>query len=264
MTGWLERFEIEHNNFRKALEWLTATGDAEWGLRLGAALFRFWEAREYLAEGRTLLEKVLKLPGAGAATNGRLRALSAAGILAAAQGDSDASKELFTESLEIARQVDDKRSIAVSVNALAINARDRGELAASRARFEESLRLWREMGDGLAVARALSNLANVVKLLGAYEEARALYRESLGIFRQLGDRTGAAWALNHEGAAASDQGDCAAARALYEESLENFRGLGDDGGSRVRWRIWGIWRGRKKIMVGRRRCTGKASRYSRS
>ena len=40
-TEWLERFALEHDNFRAALEWLTETGDAEWGLRLGAALFRF-------------------------------------------------------------------------------------------------------------------------------------------------------------------------------------------------------------------------------
>lgn len=233
LTGWLERFEIENNNFRAALEWLTASGDAEWGLRLGAALFRFWEAREYLTEGRGRLEKVLKLPGAAAATSGRMRALSAAGILAAAQGDFSASNELFAESLAVARELGDKRSIAVSVNALAINARDLREFSASRERFEESLGLWRELGDVLAVARALSNLANVAKLLGAYQESRALYQECLSIFRELGDRTGAAWALNHEGAAASDQGDCAGARALYEESLASFRELGD------RWGIAG-------------------------
>src|SRR6267378_8634083 len=30
---WLERLGHEHDNFRAALEWLTETGDAEWGLR---------------------------------------------------------------------------------------------------------------------------------------------------------------------------------------------------------------------------------------
>ena len=51
----LQRFELEYNNFRAALEWLTETDNAEWGLRLGIALFRFWENREYLAEGRDKL-----------------------------------------------------------------------------------------------------------------------------------------------------------------------------------------------------------------
>src|SRR5208282_3802970 len=63
---WLERFTFEHDNFLAGLEWLTETGDAEWGLRLGAALFRFWEMREYLAEGRDQLGKLLKLQAAAA------------------------------------------------------------------------------------------------------------------------------------------------------------------------------------------------------
>ena len=37
---WLDRFEVEHDNFRAALEYLIKTGDADWGLRLGAALFQ--------------------------------------------------------------------------------------------------------------------------------------------------------------------------------------------------------------------------------
>ena len=37
--AWLERCAIEHDNFRSALDWLTRTDNAEWGLRLGTALF---------------------------------------------------------------------------------------------------------------------------------------------------------------------------------------------------------------------------------
>jgi predicted ATPase len=59
-TEWLERFALEHDNFRAGLDWLTETEDVEWGLRLGAALFHFWETCEYLAEGRTRLGKLLE------------------------------------------------------------------------------------------------------------------------------------------------------------------------------------------------------------
>jgi predicted ATPase len=232
-TGWLDRFEIEHDNFRTALEWLTETGNAEWGLRLGVALFRFWEMREHLAEGRDRLGKLLKLKGAAAPTNARLRALFAAGVLAGEQGDYISAEVLSKESLEIARQLEDKRSIAVSLNALAVHARDRGDLAASRALFEESLVLWRELQDALAVARALSNLANIVKLQEDYTHARSLYEECLSIFREKGERTGVAWALNHQGDVASNQGDSVAARSLYEQSLATFRELDD------RWGIAG-------------------------
>jgi predicted ATPase len=229
-TEWLNRFELEHDNFRTALQWLTETGDAEWGLRLGAALFRFWEMREYLTEGRDQLGKLLKRQTAAAPTNARLRALFAAGVLAGEQGDYAVADVLLKESLEVGRLLEDKRSIAVSLNALAVTARDRGDLAASRALFEETLAKWRELHDALAVARALSNLANVVKLEENYTHARSLYEECLSIFRELGDRTGAAWALNNQGDVARDQGDSEAARSLYEESLATFRELNDQWG----------------------------------
>ena len=58
---WLDRFEIEHDNFRAALEYLIKIGDADWGLRLGTALFHFWETREYLTEGRDRIARLLAL-----------------------------------------------------------------------------------------------------------------------------------------------------------------------------------------------------------
>jgi predicted ATPase len=230
---WLERFTLEHDNFRASLEWLTETGDADWGLRLGTALFRFWEMREYLAEGRDRLGKLLKLPGAAAPTKARARALFAAGVLGIEQGDYASSDALVRESLEIARQLGDKQGAAVSLNALAVNARDQGDVAVARSLFEESLALWRESGDQKAVARSLSNLANVVKLQGDYAGARALYAECFSIFRGLEDHAGVAWSLNYQGDVARDQGDLEAARALYEQGLAIFRELGD------RWGIAG-------------------------
>jgi predicted ATPase len=226
-TEWHHRFEVEHDNFRLALEWLTETGEAEWGLRLGTGLFRFWELREYLTEGRDCLGKLLKLKAAALASNLRARALFAAGILAAEQGDLVVADGLIEESLNIARQLGDKRSIAVSLNALAVNARDHQDFASSRALFEQSLVLWRELRDHLAVARALSNLASIARLQEDFSNARALYEECLCIFRDLGDRTGVAWALNHEGDVVREQGDFTAARSLYERSLAAFYSLND-------------------------------------
>ena len=232
--GLLERFALEHDNFRAALEWLTETADAEWGLRLGTALFRFWETREFFAEGRDRLDKLLRLPGAAGPMKARTRALFAAGVLTGAQGDYGSAEALLGESLEIARQLGDKQGAAVSLNALAVNARERGDVAVAHALFEESLMLWTEWGgDQKAVARALSNLASVVKLQGDFARARSLYADCLSIFQRLGDRTGVAWSLNSQGDVARDQGDCAAAQALYEQSLAIFRETGD------RWGIAG-------------------------
>jgi predicted ATPase/serine/threonine protein kinase len=232
-TGWLDRFDTEYQNFRAALQWLIESDNAEWGLRLGVALFRFWEMRERLSEGRDWLGKLLKMKGAIAPTDSRLRALVSAGVLACAQGDYPVSETQFNESLDIARHLQDARSVAVSLNALAVVARDRGDLAAARTLFEESLVQWRELREMPAVARGLSNLAGVAKTQQDYAHSRALYEECLSIFRQLGDRTGAAWALNHQGDAAHEQGDAAAAKSLCEQSVAEFRELND------RWGIAG-------------------------
>jgi predicted ATPase len=232
-AAWLERCALEHDNLRAGLEWLIETGNADWGLRLGTALFRFWEIRDYLAEGRDLLGRLLKLPGAAAPTKARTRALFAAGVLAGEQGDYTSADALIGESRDIARGLGDKTGVAVSLNALAVLTRDRGDVPKANALFEESLLLWREVGDLKAVARALSNLANTVKLLGDYERSRALYAECLSIFRGLGDRTGVGWSLNYQGDAARDQGDFASARSLYERALAIFSELTD------RWGIAG-------------------------
>jgi predicted ATPase/serine/threonine protein kinase len=230
---WLERFALEHDNFRAAIEWLTEAGDAAWGLRLGAALFRFWEMREYLTEGSGRLDKLLKLAGAAVPTKARARALFAAGVLAGEQGDYASADALIGESLDIARQLGDQQGAAVSLNALAVITRDRGDVPAARSLFEESLALWRELGDQTAIARSLSNLANIVKLQGDNARARSLYAECLAIFQGLGDRTGVAWSMNYQGDVARDQGNSAGARILYEQGLAIFRELGD------RWGIAG-------------------------
>ena len=233
LADWLERFTLEHDNFRASLDWLIETEEADWGLRLGAALFRFWEMREFLAEGRSRLGKLLQLPGAGAPTKVRARALLAAGVLAAEQGDFPAADVRFRESIEITRQLGDKQGTAVSLNALAVKARDLGDVPLARALFEESLLLWRDLGDTKAVARSLSNLASVVKLQGDYERAHSLYEESLSIFRELGDQPGIAWSMNYQGDVSRDQRDFAAAHKWYEQGLAIFREIGD------RWGIAG-------------------------
>jgi predicted ATPase/serine/threonine protein kinase len=229
-TVTLDRFETEHDNFRAAIDWLTEAGHAEWGLRLGVALFRFWEMREHLSEGRDRLGKLLKLEGASVPSNARLRALFAAGVLASEQGDFECADSLLKESLQIARRLGDKQSIAIALNALAVGVRDREDLPASRALFEESLALWRELNDSRAVARALSNLASIVRLQDDFSYAGVLNQECLSIFSELGDGAGYAWALNHQGDIARDQGDAVAARRLYEQSLASFRELNDNWG----------------------------------
>jgi predicted ATPase/serine/threonine protein kinase len=227
---WLDRFELEHDNLRTALDYLIKIGDADWGLRLGAALFRFWETREYFAEGRDRITRLLKLEGAAARPNLRARLLFAAAVLTAGQGDYTSAKELFDESIETCLELHDNRGVAVALNALAVNASDRGDLAAASSLLERCVAIWRDLGDPANIARALSNLANVTKLQGEYARASSLYDECHTLFRKAGDEAGVAWTLNYQGDVARETVDLVAARRFYEQSLAAFRQLRDGWG----------------------------------
>jgi predicted ATPase len=224
---WLERFDLEHQNFREALEFLIKTGDADWAMRLGAALFHFWERREHFAEGRAFLDRLLHLP---AAVQPKLRArlLFCTGVLS--QGDFDSAQQLHKESLKACLDMHDHRGVAVALNALGVTTRDRGDLDTACSLFEQCAATWRDLGSPIDTARALSNLANVVGLQGDHARAHALYDECLTIFDAAGDTTGVAWTLNYLGDLVLESVDSTAARSYYEQSLSAFRQLGDGWG----------------------------------
>jgi len=79
---WLDRLEIDHDNFRAAFDWSLSRGDAKRALCLGAAFWRFWQMRGHLREGRARLDAVLASPGAGEHPAERASALAAAGGIA--------------------------------------------------------------------------------------------------------------------------------------------------------------------------------------
>jgi predicted ATPase len=229
-SGWLARCDLEIDNFRSALDWLFHTQDLDWSLRLCMALFRFWDMREHLTEGRARLETILRLAGSRHSKE-RARVSHFLGALATAQGDFPAAGRFLEQSLSIYEELGDQWGIAVSLNALAVTALDRGDYSSAQATLERSLACWRLLPDRLAIARCLHNLANVVKVRGDYARAQWALREATNIFEELGDRSGAAWSINQQGDIARERGDLAAARGLYQHALSAFREAGDRWGS---------------------------------
>jgi tetratricopeptide (TPR) repeat protein len=229
-TRWLTQCDAEIDNFRAALDWLFQTLDLDWSLRLCVALFRFWDMREHLSEGRARIETVLRLCGEER-TRERARLSLFLGALTTAQGDYLAAGHALQSSLSLYEGLGDESGIAASLNALAVAARDRGDYASAQANFERSLACWRLLSDRLAIARCLHNLANVVKVRGDYPRARWALREAADIFEELGDRSGAAWSINQQGDIARETGDMVTAREFYQRALSAFRKTGDPWGS---------------------------------
>ena len=227
---WLSRCDLEIDNFRQALDWLFETREQQWSLRLCAALFRFWDMREHLSEGRARLETMLRLAPPDHVME-RARVALFIGAMASSQGDNPAAEKFLSMGLEFYEELGHKPGIAASLNALAISAGDRGDYRLAQTRFERSLASWRTLSDQLAIARCLHNLANVVKALGDHSRAIWALREASEMFQKLGDRSGAAWSMNQLGDVECACGNLANAKECYERALVAFRDARDAWGA---------------------------------
>ncbi len=227
---WLARCDLEIDNFRLALDWLFESRELGWGLRLCVALFRFWDMREHLSEGRARLETVFTMAGPEY-TMERARVALFLGALATSQGDYPASQRFLSLGLEQYEAIGHEPGIAAGLNALAIAARDRGDYAAAQSWFERSLACWRTMSDQLAIARCLHNLASVLKVRGDYARAIWMLQEATEIFERVGDRSGAAWSMNQLGDVECASGELERAQWCYERALAAFRSAQDSWGT---------------------------------
>ncbi|MFN2577099.1 MAG: protein kinase [Pyrinomonadaceae bacterium] len=224
---WLDRLELEHDNFRAAMSWAAENAQTELGLRITTALWRFWEMRGYLTEGRARLATFLSSSGSNTPSKLYLKALYAAGLLADSQCDYQAARLSFQKNLELYRKLGDKWGIANSANNLGIIALRQHDYDDARALYEESLALWRELDNQNAVALSLGNLGNVADKRGDFAAARDYYEQSLGVFKSLKDARGVALSLGLLGDISRQQQQYQKANDFYNQSLAILSELGD-------------------------------------
>lgn len=236
------------------------------GLRLAGALWRFWDTHGYISEGRRWLRKILTLSdtpsiervdaligaamlawrqsdiasafqlyeqGLGIARDidykpGIAKSLEGLGYLNEFQGaDDELIEALYSEGLELWREVGDKRGIATALGPQAHRAAAAYDFEQATVLFEESLTLFREVYDKREIAGALWNLGQIAVVVGRYDKAKEMYGESLAIYKSLNDLHGVATQLRSLGEVERIQDNSIQARALYEEALESFRTFGD-------------------------------------
>jgi len=217
--------DAEYGNLRSALDWATETDAAE-ALRLAVALGQFWEVRGYVGEGRLAIEQAL---GQAPDAPKRVRAngLRWQAQLAGRQGDYARVKEPIEKSLNLWRELGNKRGIANALGILGDTCLLQANYTAAKTAYEESLALFQEISDKRGIASMMTDLGNVANYTGDYATARQHQEGSVAIFRELGDKLGLVIALNNLGIVAEQQGDNFAARRFYEESIATAHELGE-------------------------------------
>jgi predicted ATPase/class 3 adenylate cyclase len=224
---WLENFEREHDNLRTALQWSLDEGTSgARALELAAGLWRFWEIRGYLVEGRQWLQRVLER------TRGQLSAtradvLTGAGIIAAAQGDHAASVQFHQESLAAQEELGNQQAVTYAMNNLANATLLHGDHARARELYEVALGRARASDDRRGLPFSLMHVADVADQQGDYAGARDRYEEAVSIARAEGDAWALAYALGNFGQTAARHDDPATAREMYEEALRTYVQVGD-------------------------------------
>jgi predicted ATPase/class 3 adenylate cyclase len=131
-------------------------------------------------------------------------------------------------SLTIYQELEDHTGAADSSFELGWLMAGQGNLEAARELYSDSVRTSRQAGDRIRAARALYMLNEVFALQGNITRARQLCEESLRIFRESGRRYAARLPLGGLGSIAGAEGNLTAARSYSEESLALFREFNEE------------------------------------
>jgi predicted ATPase/class 3 adenylate cyclase len=223
----IERIASDHDNLRAALSWAIELDNAELGLRLGYALWRFWQQRGHLGEGREWFDRLLALPSASARTSARAKGLTGAAGIAYWQNDYDAADAWYEEAEAIVREVGDRLWLTDALYNSASVAMLRGDAATARSKFEEGAAISRDLGDDAVVARFLAADGYMAFMTDDLANARALLEEALEVAERMGDRMGIAMGHHTVAQVARLDRRFDDAARHYREALRFGQALGD-------------------------------------
>jgi predicted ATPase/DNA-binding XRE family transcriptional regulator len=229
----VERLQRERDNLRAALGWTLASGgDPEPGLRIAAAMVRFWDVHGDLREGTHWLTDLLGLPAVRRGTLGWARALTARGYLTVLRGDRAQAIALLDESLTFWRELGDPRGLAIALffRGLAV-AWTGTDLDEALPIFTESLALAQQRGPRWTAYFCLYCLGETARVHGDLPRAEALLGQSLSLAMATNERWGAFHALFSLAFLALVRGEPKHANDLAQHSLTLSLELGDTRGT---------------------------------
>ncbi len=234
---WLDLVELEHDNLRAALEYETTHRGGEEASRFVLALWRFWQTRGHIIEGREWCERVLGM--AVLTPTHRLRALEAAGGIAYWQADAEAVHRYYQEAYALAHEIGgpaDQAKAAYNLSFtkfVAIDPAERTDVEGGTKLLEEAVAGWRAAGDRAGLGRASWALGSLLQRNNTnpsreqLERAFAYASAALEAHRSLGNRFDQGWDLHLVGLVALKLGRLDESERAWREAYGAFREVGD-------------------------------------
>ena len=222
--AWLTSLELEHENFRAALEWVEGAGLNDLLLRMVTSLTLFWELHGHLEAGSRWFARALAHDEGSSVL--RARALWGSAHVALYGDDHETAAVRAPEAFAMATEVDDDWALARSLNTLSYSQLWR-DGSAARAALERSIELGRSIGDDWAVADGLKMMTIAWQVQGGLDEVREPLAELFNVATQLNNKFFLAWYHYVLGFVAYQRGGIGTARHEFERSLDYCHEVGD-------------------------------------
>jgi predicted ATPase/class 3 adenylate cyclase len=235
-SQWVDRLELEHDNLRAAAQWGLENRLTDL-LQMIQFLPYFWNRRGYEEEGRNLIRDALRrasqLPEfQGGADQRQLTLLGQAwqvlAMLAYSQGDNVRAVDASQRAAALARQLDDKRLLALALAFEASGLMFLGQIENVEPLLKEGLTAAEQSGDKFAVGLPLSLYAQAISMTtGDFVLARSEILRGRELLRESGDDWGASMSLLSTAMIAKYRQDYPEARRQFVALEPIFRDLGD-------------------------------------
>jgi predicted ATPase/class 3 adenylate cyclase len=225
---WLARLDAELENLLAAHGWCASAVDGpELGLRLAYAIKPYWLNRGLLTLGHRVTDEALRL--SPARNVARCRGLTGAGQLSYFMGRYEDARRYLEESLGVARDIGDARTVAAVLQPLGMACLGQGDIDTARRHLEEGFSLARGLGNKREITAATNALAQLHRTLGEPDAAEPLYESALALARDLGDREYVALVMLNLAMVAVARGSTERARSL----LVDVHSIGEEIGSKA-------------------------------
>ncbi len=215
-------FESAYMHYQSALELAKESSDktriADALCRLGTLDIE----RGNYQNARTCLEEAEKLYTILSDQHGRAKSLINLATVLTYLGELKQAHALNMETLKLLRVIGDKHGMGIALLNLGMDCEEGGRQKGN-IYYQESLQLFRDLGDKRMVSHLLNNLASNFQKLAEPHKAQSLIEESLAIQQYVGDVSLIAHALYILGQVHDDLGESLKAQQTFEECIHLCR-----------------------------------------